>query len=101
MEVGPVDVSASSTGIEGLVLPTLILAVVAVAIVLGMSFEAQGSLAAGIVGVVIGIVALWTIVDISGAASAGVGLYLTVLVGLGLVVAGIWGCRSEAQETTL
>lgn len=80
---------------------TLILAVVALAIVLGISLEAQGSLAAGIVGVVIGIVALWTIVDISDAASPGVGLYLTVLVGPGLVVAGIWGYRSEAQETTL
>lgn len=101
VEAGPIDVSASSTGIEGLGLLTLILAVVAVAIVLVMSFESQGSVATGIVGVLIGIVALWKIVDISGAASPGIGLYLTVLGGLGLVVAGIWGYQSQSQNRTL
>lgn len=95
------DVSASSTGIEGIGLLTLVLAIVAVAIVLVLSFEAKESVATGIVGAVIGIVALWKIVDVGGAASPGVGLYLTVLGGLGLVVVGIWGYQSDSRETTL
>lgn len=97
VEAGPVDVSASSTGIEGLGLLTLVLAVVAVAVVLLMSWEEQASLATGIVGVIIGVVAIWKIIDINGAASPGIGLYLTVLGGLGLVVAGIWGYQSESE----
>lgn len=101
VEAGPIDVSASSTGIEGLGLVTLVLAVVAVAIVLVMSFEAQGSIATGIVGGLIGIVALWKIVDVSGAASPGIGLYLTVLGGLGLLVAGIWGYQALSPDSTL
>lgn len=101
MEAGPVDVSASTTGIEGLGVLTLILAVVAVAIVLVMGFEEQGSVATGFVGVIIGIVGIWKIVDINGAASPGVGLYLTVLGGLGLAVAGFWGYRSRSQNSTL
>lgn len=101
MEAGPVSVSASGTGIEGLGLLTLVLAVAAVAIILLGSFDGQGSIATAIVGVIIGIVALWKIVDISGAASPGVGLYLTVLGGLGLVAAGIWGYQSDFRETTL
>lgn len=101
VEAGPVAVSASSTGIEGLGLLTLVLAVVAVAIVLLMGFDGQGSMATAVVGVIVGIVALWKIVDISGAASPGVGLYLTVLGGVGLLVAGIWGYQSRSQESTL
>lgn len=100
VEAGPVDVSASNRGIEWLGLLTLILAVVAVAIVLVMSFEAQGSVLTGIVGIIIGAVALWKLVDISGATSPGAGLYLTVLGGVGLAVAGIWGYQSRTQNST-
>lgn len=101
VEAGFVDVSASSTGIEGLGLLTLVLAVVGIGIVLTMGIEEKGSIASAIVGMIIGILALWKIVDINGAASPGVGLYLTVLGGLGLAVAGFWGYRSRSQNSTL
>lgn len=93
--------SASSTGIVGLGLLTLVLAVVGIGIVLTMGVEEQGSVVTAIVGVIIGIVALWKIVDFSGAASPGIGLYLTVVGGLGLLVAGIWGYQSKSQNRTL
>lgn len=97
MQVGPVDVSTSSTGIEGLGLLTLVLAIVAVAIVITIRFEAQAAIATGIVGAIIGIVALWKIVDLNDAVAPGIGLYLTLLGGLGLLVAGIWGHQSESE----
>lgn len=101
VEAGPVDVSATSTGIEGLGLVTLVLAVVAVAIVFVMRFEAQEPAVTGSLGVIVGVVGIWKIVDINGAASPGVGLYITVIGGLGLLLAGIWGYQSRSRSNTL
>lgn len=98
VEAGPVEVSASSTGIEGLGLLTLVLAIVAIGVILAMSWEDQGTVATGIVGVIVVIVGLWKIVDIEGAASPGIGLYLTVLGGLGLAGSGVWGYQSKSTE---
>lgn len=98
VEAGPVEVSASNTGIEGLGVLTLVLAIIAVGTILAMSWEDQGTVATGIIGVVVALVAIWKIVDINGAASPGMGLYLTVLGGIGLVVAGVWGYQSAPTE---
>lgn len=98
VEAGPVDVSASNTGIEGLGVLTLILAIIAVGTILATSWEDLGTAATGIIGGVVAVVAIWKIVDINGAASPGLGLYLTVLGGIGLLVAGIWGYQSESTN---
>lgn len=97
VEAGPVDVSASSTGIEGLGLLTLLLAIIAVGVILVLRWEDFGTVVTGIVGVVVTVVALWKIVDIDGAVAPGIGLYLTVLGGIGLVVAGAWGYQDESS----
>lgn len=89
--------STSRTGIEGLGQPTLVLAAVAGAIVLPTDGEEQGPVTTGIVRVIIGVVGRWTIIDIDGVVSSGIGRYLTVFGGLGLVVAGIGGYQSESE----
>lgn len=92
------EVNTSSTGIEGLGLPTLVLAVVAGAIVLPMDGEEQGPVTTGIVGVISGVVGRWKRIDIDGAVSPGIGRCLSVFGGLGLVVAGIEEYQSESEE---
>ncbi|MFB6360507.1 MAG: hypothetical protein ABEH59_04210 [Halobacteriales archaeon] len=101
IQAGPLELSASSTGIEGLGVLTLVLAVAGIGLALTMSVEERGAVLTGIVGVVIGAVAVWKITDISGAASPGVGLYLTVIGGLGLLVAGVWGHQFADREALL
>lgn len=99
VDAGPVDVNTSSTGIEGLGLLTLALAIVAIGVILIMDWEGQGTVGTGIIGAVVTIVAVWKVVDIDGAVSPGIGLYLTVVAGLGLVVAGAWGYQTASTET--
>lgn len=100
LEAGPLELNASSTGIEGLGLLTLLLAVAVVGIVLTLGIEEQGSVVTSIVGVGIGAIALWKILAISGAASPGNGLYLTILGDFGLLAAGIGGNQPQPQNRT-
>jgi hypothetical protein len=72
----------------------LILAVVAVAVVLLVGFEAEGSLATAVVGIVVLGVGVFELTDLPGFASAGIGLYLTILAGLGIAAAGLLGYQS-------
>lgn len=90
VDVGPA--AAGSTGVEGLGLLTLLLAVGVGVLVVAVDVEWGGiALVAG--GVAIALVALVEFVDLDGAAGPGIGLYLTILAGL--VVAGSgWLARS-------
>lgn len=91
---GPVDVDASTTGIETLGLLTLLLAIVAVGIVFRRGFEDKAALSVGGVGALVAMVGLWKISDLGGAVSPELGLYLTVLGGVGLLATGLWGYQS-------
>ncbi len=100
VEAGPVDVSASATGIEGLGVITLILAVVVVAAVVALDWDSRGTFVVAVAGLVVVIVGLGEILDLEGAASPGIGLYLTVLGGIAALAAGAWGHRTESTDAT-
>lgn len=89
VQAGPVDVSASVTGIETVGVVSLVLAIAVLALLLVVTTDHQpAATAAG--GLLIALVALWKLVDLGGAAEPGIGLYLTLVAGLGVLVGGAW-----------
>lgn len=100
VQAGPVDVSTSATGIEGLGILTLLLAVVALGTVVLLDGDGWETVATAVVGLVVFLFGVWKILDLGGAASPGVGLYLTVIGGIGLAIAGLWGHRARSTRAT-
>lgn len=97
--VGPVDVSTSVPGIEmTLGLLTVVLAVVAVGIVFALGWDDTGAAAVAIAGLVVVLAGVLKLLDLGGIASAGIGLYLAILGGLGILVAGVMGYQSEGSR---
>lgn len=97
---GPVDVEASTMGVESLGLLTVLLAVVVIGIVLLLGFESRETLSVSLIGALVLVVSLWKLSDISGAVSSGLGLYLTVLGGIGLLIACLWGYQDTSAESS-
>lgn len=100
VQAGPVDVTASTTGIEGLGVLTVLLAVIAIGGVLvghGARWAAVVITAAGLAVFLVG---GWKILDLGGAASPGIGLYFTLLGGLGIAIGGLWSHRSRSRRST-
>lgn len=89
-EAGPVEVSATSSGIEGLGLLTLLIAIIVAGIIITRKFYDREVIAVSAGGLLIVLVAGWKIVDLAGPADPGNGLYLTLLGGAGIVAAGVW-----------
>lgn len=100
VQAGPVDVDTSASGIEGLGILTLLLAVLAVATVMVLNEKRRDSIVLAASGIVVMLVGLWKILSLGGAASPGIGLYLTVLGGAGILVAGLWDYRATSTRST-
>ncbi|MFB6187709.1 MAG: hypothetical protein ABEI86_12695 [Halobacteriaceae archaeon] len=98
VEAGPVNIQTSNTGIEGLGIITLVLAVIAIGSILVLRWENRGAIITGISGLVVAIISLWKFVDISGVVSPGIGLYLTLISGIGILVAGGWGYQAGSNQ---
>lgn len=99
VQAGPVDVTAS-TGIEGLGVLTVLLAVIAIGGVLvghGARWAAVVTTAAGLAVFLVG---GWKILDLGGVASPGIGLYLTLVGGLGIAIGGLWSHRYRSTRST-
>lgn len=100
VEAGPVDVSTAVTGVETVGVVTLVLALAVLALLLFVTDDRLPAVTA-VVGLVVGLVALWKYVDLGGAAGPGLGLYLTVLAGLVMFVGGGWGHTAQGEARTL
>jgi hypothetical protein len=91
---GSVRTIVLTTGIEGIGIPTLLLALLAAVAILTPGLGPERAVATALVGVAVAAVGIVGIIRISQAVSStvvspGVGLYLTVAGGLVLVVGGL------------
>lgn len=97
--VGPVEVSTSVPGIDmTLGLLTVVLAVIVVGVVLGLGWDETGAAAVTVAGLVVVAAGVLKLLDLGGIASAGIGLYLAILGGLGILAAGVMGYQSEGSR---
>jgi len=91
---GPVRTVVLTTGIQGIGIPTLLLAILAAVAILTPGLGPERAVATALVGVamaavgVVGIVRISSVVS-SGVVSPGIGLYLTVAGGLALLIGGL------------
>lgn len=98
VQAGPIEVGATQTGIEGMGLLTLILAVVVIGAILTFGKRAKGWIATVIGGLGIAIVSIWKLVDLGDPVAPGIGLYLTILGGFGILVGGVLTYRGRTQN---
>lgn len=97
---GPVSFAVTSTGFQAVGVFTLPLAVIAALVILTLGLGPEQAVATALVGLGILLVGLRVIAGLSGSLSPGVGLFLTMVGGLGLVVAGIVGYFPESVESS-
>lgn len=91
VSAGPVEVGTAATGVQGLGTLTFVLALAGLAVVLLLDWEDTGAIGTAVLGLAIILIAGWKVVDLGGPASPGIGLYLTLLGGVGVVAGGLWG----------
>jgi len=89
IDAGPVDTTVVVSGLDAAGILTLVLAVIAALIVLIPGLGRDGPVATGLVGVALVVVGARGFLALSGPATPGVGLYLTVGGGLALTTGGL------------
>lgn len=99
LERGPLPGEASADAV-GLAILTLLFSIIALALVLFGGSESREPVGIIGYGLVIGGIGLWQLLVLGGTGTPGVGLYLTLVGGVGLLGAGVWGYQSELTEPT-
>lgn len=90
----PVDTGEGGTTLAIL---TLLFAVLAIGLVLLGRFESREPVGVVGYGLLIVVVDLWQFLVLGGGAAPGIGVSLTLVGGLGLLTAGLWGYHTEVQ----
>lgn len=98
---GPISFAVTTTGLQGVGVFTLPLSIIAALVILTFGLDPDQAVTTGIVGVAIVLAAVRVLVALSPPIAPGVGLYLTIVGGLVLVIAGLVGYFPEsAPEPT-
>lgn len=98
--VGPAGGGPTATGIEGLGIVTLALAIVGSCVLVLEDVEDLTPVATVAIGASVLLIGLWRMIDLGGPVSPGIGLSLTVLGGLGITGVGAWTYQVEANHST-
>jgi hypothetical protein len=96
VSAGPIDIDTAVTGIDttpGLL--AVVLGVVAIGAALVLDWSDSAGAATAVAGSAVVLVAVVQLLDLGGFTGAGIGLYLTVVAGLVIAGAGLFGHQTK------